>query len=98
MGPLGPIYEAELPPQGATWAPWAPMGRICLQALQGNCGVPRRGVFFLPENDFLAFLVQKMVKKKLRLRGWDLSGEIRAEILRNLVLISCKTVGWRPIW
>ena len=39
-----------------------------------------------------------MVKKKLRLRGWDLSGEIRAEILRNLVLISCKTVGWRPNW
>ena len=37
-----------------------------------------------------------MVGKKLRLRGWDLSGEIHAEILRRLVLILCKMVGWRP--
>ena len=33
-----------------------------------------------------------MVKKKLRLRGLDLSGEIRAEILRILVLMVCKMV------
>ena len=39
-----------------------------------------------------------MVKKKLRLRGWDLSGEIRAEILRSFPPGSCKTVGWRPNW
>ena len=63
MGPPWAPYGAELPPQGATWAPWAPMGRIWLQALQGNCSVPRRGVFFLPENDFFGFLFQKMVKK-----------------------------------
>ena len=36
---------------------------------------------------FGQFLGQKMVEKKLRLRGWDLSGEIRAGILRILVLI-----------
>ena len=39
-----------------------------------------------------------MVKKKLRLRGWDLSGEIRAEILRNFPPGMSKTVGWRPNW
>ena len=37
-------------------------------------------------------------KNKLRLRGWDLYGEIRAEILRRLVLILCQMVGWRPNW
>ena len=35
------------------------MGRIWLQALQGNCGVPRRGVFFHPENHFLDFWSKK---------------------------------------
>ena len=39
-----------------------------------------------------------MSKKKLRLRGVDLSGEIRSGILRRLVLISRKMVGWQPIW
>ena len=39
-----------------------------------------------------------MVEKKLRLRGWDLSGEIRAEILRISPLRMSKMVGWRPIW
>ena len=39
-----------------------------------------------------------MLKKKLRLRGWDLSGEIRAKILQIFPLGLCKTVGWRPIW
>ena len=80
MGPLGPHYEAELLPKGATWAPWAPygpellpkgaawapwalMGRIWLQALQGNCSVPRRGVSFPPENDFFGFFVKKWSKK-----------------------------------
>ena len=36
--------------------------------------------------------------KKLRLRGWDLSGEIRAEILRISPPRMSKMVGWRPIW
>ena len=39
-----------------------------------------------------------MVEKKLRLRGWHLSGEIRAEILHRTPLRMCKTVGWRPDW
>ena len=97
MGPLGPLWGG-FAPKGATWAPWALMGRIWLQALQGDCGVPRRGVFFHPENHFLGFLVKKMVNKKLRLRGWDLSGEICSGILRRLVLKIRKTVVWRPIW
>ena len=39
-----------------------------------------------------------MVEKKLRLRRWDLSGEIRAEILRISLLRMSKIVGWRSIW
>ena len=49
-------------------------------------------------DDFWSFLVQKMVQKKLSLRGWDLSGEIRAEILHRTPLRMSKTVGWRPDW
>ena len=33
---------------------------------------------------FKAFLVQKMTPNKLRLRRWDLSGKIRAEILISI--------------
>ena len=47
---------------------------------------------------FFVICVSKMVKQKLRLRGWDLSGEIHAEILRSFPPGSCKTVGWRPNW
>ena len=68
MGPPWAPYGAELPPQGATWAPWAPMGRICLQALQGNCSVPRRGVFFLPETALLDF-GSKNGQKKVEIEG-----------------------------
>ena len=58
------------------------MGWICLQALLLQLLRSSQGRFcFLPENDFLGFVVQKNVEKKLRLRGLDLSGEIRAEIL-----------------
>ena len=98
-GPIGPPwapYGAELPPQGATWAPWAPMGRICLQALQGNCSVPRRGVFFPQKTTFLIFR-SKYGQKKLRLRGLDLSGEIRSGILCKTPPRMSKMVGWRPI-
>ena len=37
-------------------------------------------------------------QQKLRLRGLDQSGEIRSGILRGLVLVVCKTAGWRPDW
>ena len=45
---------------------------------------------------FSRFFGPKWWKKKLRLRGWDLSGEIRAEILRRVILILSKMVRWRP--
>ena len=96
-GPPWAPYGAKLLLKGATWAPWAPMGRIRLQALQGNCSVPRRGVFFLPENDFLSFWIQKLVKKKLRLSGVDLSGEFRSGILCKTPPRMFKMLGWRPI-
>ena len=67
---------------------------------------PSNSTFFGPflekknhqKSRFGAFWVQQIVKRKSRLRGWDLSGEIRAGIWRRLVLVACKTVGWRPDW
>ena len=50
------------------------------------------------KSNFWAFLGQKWSKKKLSLRGWDLSGEIRAGIWRRTPPRMCKTVGWRPDW
>ena len=40
----------------------------------------------------------KWVKKKLRLRGWDPPSEIRAAILRLLVVSRSQMVARRPIW
>ena len=98
MGPQGPIWGG-IAPQRRHMGPLGPL-------LAGFASKPSRataaflaGAFlFLPENDFFDFLVQKMVKKKLRLRGLDLSGEIRSGILCKTPPRMTKMVGWRPIW
>ena len=87
MGPLGPL--------GPPWAHLGPPWGWNCQALQGWFRSFRKHVQIL---DFWAFLDQKMVEKKLRLRGLDLSGELRSGILCRRVLLSCKTVYWRPDW
>ena len=98
MGPQGPIWSG-IAPKRRHMGPLGPL-------LAGFASKPSRATaaflagafFFLPENVLFVIFGPKMFKKKLRLRGLDLSGEIRAEILRSFPLGSCKTVGWRPIW
>ena len=69
---------------GNSQPPWAPYGPVFLQALLLQLLRSSQGRFFHPKNDFLRFLVQTIVKKKLRLRGRGHPGEIRAEILRKM--------------
>ena len=60
--------------------------------------LPKIRFFVSNNNDFDYLLVQNIAQTKLRLRGLDLSGEIRAEFLRTLAPRMCKMVGWRPSW
>ena len=48
--------------------------------------------------EILPFFESKMVEKKLRLRGWDPPGEIRAEILPLGAVPRSQMVPRRPIW
>ena len=94
--PVGPIWGGTCAHPGGHMGPLGPYGADLPPSPPGQLQRSSQGRFFPPENNFLAFLVQKWVKKKLRLRGWDLSSEIRSGILCRLVLVVCKTVGWRP--
>ena len=47
----------------------APMGWICLQALRGNCGVPRRGVFFPARKRLFFIFDPKSGQKKVEIEG-----------------------------
>ena len=58
-----------------------------------DCGVPRRGARNRDFLHLLAFLVQQMTPKKSRLRGWDLSGEIRTEKLISIPASDVQN-GW----
>ena len=90
--PMGPIWGGIAPP-GGHMGPLGPYGADLPQSPPGQLRRSSQGRFFLPENDFLAFWVQKMVKKKLRLRGVDLSGEIRSGILCKTPPRMSKMVG-----
>ena len=61
-------------PQGP---PWAPTGRKW-PAFQGGLRSSQKHVHFLT---FGAIVDSNMVEKQLRFRGWDISVELRAEIL-----------------
>ena len=69
MGPQGPIWGGIAPKRRHMGPLGPPIGWICLQALQGNCSVPRRGVFFLPENDFFGVFDPKKGQKKVEIEG-----------------------------
>ena len=94
MGPLGPLW-AGISPKRLHMGPLGPLWGAFPSPIATVCGLSRKGVQKL---SFFAFVVPKMVPKKLRLRGWDLSGEIRAEILCIFPPQIQKTVVWRPDW
>ena len=101
MGPMGaqgahvePVWGQICPQR----APRAPAGAGISKPCCYGAALPRRGVFFRPKIDLSKQNMPKMVKKKLRLRGWDPPGEIRAEILRRIPVRMSKMVGWRPDW
>ena len=52
----------------------------------------------LPENAIFVIFGVKNGQKKVRLRGWDLSGENRAGILRRILVPKSQMVPRRPIW
>ena len=86
----------------------APRGPLGPPGQDWNGGTGHRAPPFpgLSEPDIRFFLsgkshIQKKRSnsaKQIRFRGGIPPGEIRAKILRRLVLISRKTVGWRPNW
>ena len=80
FGPQGPLGSRA--PQGT---PRAPRG-VFLPTPVDPTALFLAGAKYVTKNNtfliFEQFLGQQMVGKKLRLRGWDLSGEIRTEILR----------------
>ena len=92
--PLGALKG----PQGPLRAPWAPQGAGISKPCCYGAALPRRGVFFRPKIDLSQKSMPKMVKKKLRLRGWDPPGEIRAEILCRMAPEMPKMTIWRPDW
>ena len=114
IGPLGPFgaemppqgatwaprapYGAEMPPKGATWAPLGPYWLDLPPSPPGQLQRSSQGRFFPSRKRLFSFFGPKMVKEKLRLRGLDLSGEIRSGILCKTPPRMSKMVGWRPIW
>ena len=95
--PLGPLW-AGIAPKRRYMGPLGPYGADLAPSPPGQLLRSSQGRFFPARKRLFLILDPKMVKKKLRLRGLDLSGEIRAGILYPLVLVVCKTVGWRPDW
>ena len=95
--PLGPLWGG-ITPKRRHVGPLGPYGADLAPSPPGQLQRSSQRRFFLAENHFFGLLVQKMVKKKLRLRGWDLSSEIRAGILHRTPPRMSKMVRWRPIW
>ena len=97
LGPLGPL-GAPWGPMGPPWGPMGPMGPLGPHGPQVRlllCGAISKSSQKLA---FPYFWGPKWVKKKLRLRGWDPPGEIRAEILRRFPVAKSQMVPRRPIW
>ena len=95
--PMGPIWGGIAPP-GGHMGPLGPYGADLPPSPPGQLQRSSQGRFFPARKPlFLIFGPKNGPKKKLRLRGWDLSGEIRSGILCKTPPRLSKTVGWRPI-
>ena len=94
MGPHGPPwapYGAELPPQGTTWAPGAPMGRNCPQkAPHGppwapyGAELPPEGVTWAPLGPLWAGIPPKSLHMGLELPKLHFPDQVRPGGLERL--------------
>ena len=94
--PLGPLW-AGITPKRRHMGPLGPYGADLAPSPPGQLLRSSQGRFFFPRKPLFGICGPKMGQKKVEIEGWDLSSEIRSGILCRLVLVVCKTVGWRPI-
>ena len=77
--------------------PYPKIGLLSPEALQGGLRQKNMENMF-KHCTFPDLWVRNGSKKKLRSRGWNLSGELQAEIPHPGQRRMSKTVGWRTIW
>ena len=98
-GPQGPVHSSRASPRAPQGPPRAGrQGDISANPCCSRLHYSLQGQNMSPKIAILVIWGHCWVNKKMSLRGWDLSGEIRAEIPHRTPLRMCKMVGWRPDW